>query len=79
VVNFQAEIEGEWESIKWYINDIEEPDGLNNLTWSKEFAPGEHIGIPVKMKVLFANDETVTVENTLNVRVFWTKIRNIRN
>ena len=78
-VNFQAEIEGQWVSIKWYLNGVEETTASNQETWSKEFTPGEHIGIPVKMEVLYANNETVTIESALNVRVFWTQIKNIRH
>jgi hypothetical protein len=78
-VNFQAEIEGQWVSIKWYINGVEETAASNQETWSKEFGPGEHIGIPVIMEVIFANNEPVTIESALNVRVFWTQIKNIRH
>ncbi|MDR0461559.1 MAG: hypothetical protein LBH62_09105, partial [Nitrososphaerota archaeon] len=78
IVNFHAEIEGEWNNIKWVINNVEETAAANQLSWSKEFTPGEHLDIPVKMEVLFANNETVTIESTLNVRVFWAKIKNVR-
>jgi len=78
-VHFRAEVEGEWERIKWFINNIEEPDGLDNLQWSKTFEPGEHLNMPVKVEVLFANDEILSKVGILNVRAFWTKIKNIRH
>ena len=78
-VYFRAEVEGEWESIKWFFGGIEDEAGQNLLQWSKTFEPGEHLNIPVKVEVLFANNETVIIEGTLNVRVFWTKIKNIRH
>jgi hypothetical protein len=78
-VYFRAEVEGEWESIKWFFGGIEDEAGQNLLQWSKTFEPGEHLNIPVKVEVLFANNETVIIEGTLNVRAFWTKIKNIRH
>ena len=82
IVNFQAVIDGfneEQDTIKWFFGGVEDEAGRNLLQWSKTFDPGEHINIPVKMEVFFANNETVIIESTLNVRVFWTKIKNIRN
>ena len=78
VVNFRAEIENigvAADSIKWYINGAEYEQARDLLQWSKPFVTGEY---EIKMLVYFENGETLSKSSTLNVRVFWTKIRNVR-
>jgi hypothetical protein len=46
------------------------------LQWSKNFENGTY---PVKMWVHFENDDTISKESTLKIKVFWIKMRNIRH
>jgi hypothetical protein len=78
VVNFRAEIEGinpNPGSLKWYIDDAEEVSAQDQLQWSKELPTGTY---NIKMWVLFENNQETTIESTLNVEVFWVKIKNIK-
>jgi hypothetical protein len=82
VVNFQAVVTGlhsDPGSLKWYIND---PDHLSPLhvdetSWSQTFENGEH-HLDIDLEVRYDDGETETISGTFNVRVFWTKIKNIR-
>ena len=78
-VHFLAEIEGELhpdsEKIKWFINNVPQPELTNSLTWSNHFETGVY---EIKMETLFANGETATVVATLRMEVLWIKIRNVR-
>jgi hypothetical protein len=79
VVNFRAEIDNigvAADSIKWYINGAEYLNAHDLLQWSKEFVTGEY---DIEMQVYFENGETLSKSSTLKMRVFWTKIRNVRH
>ena len=81
LVNFQAEVAGfnaAPDSIKWFFDDVEYVDARDLLQWSKTFDPGAH-NILVEMQVFFDNGETLSKSGTLHVRVFWTKMKNIRH
>jgi hypothetical protein len=81
VVNFRAEVEGlhpDSERIKWFFDDVEDLNGRDHAEWSKTYDAGEHHE-NVDMVVRFQNGEIKTISALLNVKVFWTKIRNIRN
>jgi len=75
-VHFKAEAENYLE-IKWYINDVLQPELTNSLTWSKPF---ETENYDIKLWVRFANgEETVPpISGTLKMEVFWMKMRNVR-
>ena len=78
-VHFQAMIDGfnaAQDSIKWYIEDTEYEPARGNLIWNKDFETGEY---NITMWIHFQNGEIISVPSTLNVRVFWTKIKNIRH
>ena len=77
-VNFRAEIDSLIsipESIKWYIDDVEEVSASNQITWSKQFKTGQYI---IKMVVNYQNTQKATIVNTLNVKLLWIKIKNVR-
>jgi len=79
VVYFQADVEGlhpDPGRIKWFIDGVEETAALDRLTWNKSFETGEY---DIEMVVRYANGETATIFGRLKVRIFWTKIRNLRN
>jgi hypothetical protein len=79
MVNFQAVIDGfntAQDSIKWYIDNIEYEPARGNLIWSKEFVTGEY---NIEMWVRYANGEIISKSGILKVRVFWTKIKNIKH
>ena len=79
VVYFQADVESP-ESIIWYINDPVHlsPLHVGETSWSKTYDAGEHHDF-VEMVVVFENGETKTISGTVNVKVFWTSIKNIRH
>ena len=80
-VYFQAEVAGfnaTQDSIKWFFDGVEDEAGRNLLQWSKTFEPGAHT-VPVTMWVRFQNGEIISVPSTLNVRVFWTSVKNVRH
>ena len=79
MVYFQADVEGlhpDPGRIRWYIDGIEETAALDKPTWNKSFETGEY---DIEMVVRYANGETATIFGRLKVRIFWTKIRNLRN
>jgi hypothetical protein len=81
-VHFRAEIEenySNWVSIKWFIDYgsgyEEEVSAGDQKTWSKDFPNGTY---PIRMEVLFENNETAMIISTLKVQALWIKMRNIR-
>jgi len=65
VVDFRAEIEGkgiEVDSVKWYINGIEEIAERNKLEWNKHFFTGNY---KIKMWAHFENGDTISKTGTL--------------
>ena len=78
-VHFQAEIEdfnAEQDSIKWYIENVEYEPASGQSTWNKDFETGKY---HITMWVRFANGVILSKSGILNVRVFWTKIKNLRH
>jgi hypothetical protein len=79
-VNFRAEIEGlhptDPESIKWYVDGIEEASALNQLQWGKPFENGTY---EIKMVAKYDNGETATRTGTLKVQALWIKMRNVKH
>jgi hypothetical protein len=78
-VNFRAEIERlnpNVGSLKWYIDGIEETAAQDRLVWGKDFATGNY---EIKMWVHYDNGEEETVTSTLDVEVFWIKMKNVRH
>jgi len=78
-VHFQAEIENfsiGQDSIKWYINNVEYEPAQGKLTWNKDFETDEY---DITMWIRYAHGEILSVSGILNVRAFWTKIKNIRH
>jgi len=73
-VNFRAEIEN-WESLKWYINGIEEIAAQNQLNWNKQFANGNY---EIKMEIHYEKSAIKTLVAPLKVEAFWIKMRNVR-
>jgi hypothetical protein len=66
-VAFRAHVVGMSEepgSLKWYIDDIEQTEIQDSLTWSKYFPAKEY---NVKMMVRFSEENSVTLESTLHV------------
>ena len=83
VVNFRSDVEGlhpDPGRIKWYINDPNHlsPLHVDETTWSQTYNNGEHHD-DVEMVVRFENGETETIYGRVNVRVFWTSIKNIQH
>jgi len=74
-VYFRAEIEGQYEELKWFINNIEEVPAQNQEEWNKQFETGDY---EIKLWVRYENGDTATITNTLRMEVFWVKIRNVR-
>ena len=52
-VYFRAEIEGQYEELKWFIDNVEEVSAQNQEEWSKQFTTGEYA---IKMQVRYARD-----------------------
>jgi hypothetical protein len=80
-VHFHTDVSGlhpDPESLKWFIDGDEVTTARDQLTWSKTFESGSY-ALPVEMWVRYENGETETFYSTLNLRVFWTKIRNVRH
>ena len=79
VVNFRAEIDGkgvEIDTIKWFIDGVEETDVQNLFTWNKTFSPGEY---EITMWVHFENDDTITLTSILKRKNLFLKLRNIKH
>jgi len=77
-VNFHAEIDGfnsSTDTLKWYINGIEETSVQGQFLWNKPFENGTY---EIKMEVTYGNGETLTLTGTLKVQVLWIKMRNVR-
>jgi hypothetical protein len=68
-VVFRAEIRGlsvEPGSLKWYVDGIEETAAQDKWEWTKNFPIGEY---EIEMWVRFFDDDTMTLESTLNIGV----------
>jgi len=80
-VNFRAEIEELYQSIKWYVDSrdgngfIEETSAHNLTEWGRTFENGTY---EVKMVVTLENGEPVKFIGTLKVNKMWIKIKNVR-
>jgi hypothetical protein len=78
-VYFQAEIEGELHEdpgrIKWLINGVEYETVRDLLQWNKPFETGIYL---LEMQVRFKNGEIISITSTLEMQVFWIKIKNIK-
>ena len=74
-VDFRAEIEGEYEELKWFINGDEHVPA-NPLQWSRDFVTGTY---NIDMRVCLANGEEETIAGILKMEVLWIKIKNVRH
>ena len=80
-VVFHAEINGEFDSLKWYIKKVEDEEyeeyklAENSLDWSGNFETGEY---NIKMEVYFETGEPATLVATLRMVIQWIKIKNVR-
>ena len=66
-ITFVANIEGIHPnpgSLNWYINGALQPALTDQLTWTQNFATGNHV---IKMSVLFEDNNTQTYEDTLKI------------
>ena len=64
-VNFKAEVSGlntNSESLKWYIDGVEETAAQDKLEWSKSFPAGKY---KIALWVRFTGDSTTTIASTL--------------
>ena len=67
-VDFRAEIENigvEMDSIKWYINGLEEISERNKLEWNKIFSAGEY---EITMWVRYENNDTISKTGILKIK-----------
>ena len=65
LINFRADIDGkgiEMDTVKWFINGVEEVAERNKLEWNKTFSIGEY---EIKMWVHFENGDTLSKTGTL--------------
>jgi len=68
LINFRAEIDGkgiEVDTVKWYINGLEEVTKRDSLEWSKPLSLGRY---EIKMWVHFENYSTVSKTDTLIIK-----------
>ncbi|MCL2246033.1 MAG: hypothetical protein FWC10_02850 [Lentimicrobiaceae bacterium] len=66
-IAFRAQVAGmnnEPGSLKWYINDIEQPAIQDSLTWSKYFSTGEY---EIQMKIRYTNGDSAILQSILKV------------
>jgi len=73
-VDFRAEIEGVYTSLKWYINGTEVPNTQDQLSWSISLESDKY---EIKMWVLFDDGET-EIFSDLYIKTLWIMIRNVR-
>jgi len=73
-VEFRAEIEGVYTSLKWYINGTEVPNTQDQLSWNISLESGKY---EIKMWVLF-DDGEIEIYSDLYIKTLWIKIRNVR-
>ena len=75
-VSFLAEMEClNPDSLKWYVNEVEEILVRDSLEWGRNFPNGNY---DIVMKAYFENYGTITITSTLKVQTLWIKMRNIR-
>ena len=69
-INFKAEVSGlntNSESLKWYIDGVEEIAAQDKLEWSKSFPAGKY---EIALWVRFTGDSTTTIASTLHRGAF---------
>jgi uncharacterized protein (TIGR02145 family) len=75
-VSFSAETEClSPDSVRWYINGVEEIAARDSMEWGKNIPNGNHV---ITMEAIFPRGEIKTVSSTLKVFAPWIKIRNVR-